>query len=175
MEEGLDVIVLRTTTKGPDDGIHLQGGRRHRTRWWAGSWLSAVVGNGIQSRDNFLLDETPRLWCHTIQTGVGTFDFKLSKTAITDLIDAGADAVDDARERRDEGTRARGTSSRSADADAQIEASRQYARHVTRAAATVFVSYAREDQSTSRRSGRPSCEPGSSPTLLQGSSGRARA
>jgi len=146
LEEGLDVIVLRTATKGSDDGPYRQGGRRRRRRRWAGSWLSEVLGNGIQSRDNFLLDETPRLRCHTIQTEVGAYDFKLSKAAITNLIDAGADAIDDASERRDESARARGASSRSADADAQVEASRRYARHVTRAAATVFVSYAREDQ-----------------------------
>jgi hypothetical protein len=139
--EDLPIVVLRA----PAPAIRDQHG--------VVRWMNDVVYSGVASRDTFLLERLPRVSVYDIDTGLSGFDFNLSRAQIEGLIDTGRRAVAEAEERGAEPIVAQPPEDD--DDRAERKAVGLYERHLDRLASgrtpTVFLSYAREDQTWVKR------------------------
>lgn len=143
--EPLEVVVLRAGSTATID-----------TRGRVDRWFTTVLGSAVDSRDTFLLEQTPRLRVIDMPSPYSPFDFTVDRQRITELMDAGKAAAVDAVERHAEQRLSAAVhrppvddGAVDDDSRAQSDAVRRYGAHLRRVMTgrvpTVFVSYAHED------------------------------
>jgi predicted acylesterase/phospholipase RssA len=139
--EDLPIVVLRPQQAG----ARVEKGRV--------AWMNQVMSGAIASRDTFLLERMPKVRVYDIRLEVSALNFALSRASIEALIETGRREVAEQDEAAQEQRQPEAISSTVPDGDdtrAQGKATALYGVHLdrlaTRRAATVFLSYAREDR-----------------------------